>query len=404
MQMFYVNGRPVQSKTMMAALEEGYRSYLPHGKYPGAVLFVELPYGLTDVNVHPAKLEIKFANERPVFSAVYYAVKNRLLHLEDTSDPERSVPQSAGAESETKPDSKHFAPVNPMVRPKPAGKEATPVSLPKEAPKSAVFRPTLGEEDLNLSPMLQFAQPSAEQMAVTDVKQMAVQPEETAAGVTTGPSPATTPEEPVTFVSSQVGERPAVQEVMDERPYWKLIGEAYDAYLFVETESEVLVIDKHAAHERILYEQLASRKEVHTQELLAGIPIMLHAEEADRLLAEAEYLAGFGFVLEPFGPDTVLVRAVPSTLAGTRELQSILETFAAELAAGSRVSFAEKCDRALFTVACKAALKAGIPNDPVHNAWIVEQLMAQPSLRFCPHGRPVLHALPKREIEQYFDR
>ena len=118
----------------------------------------------------------------------------------------------------------------------------------------------------------------------------------------------------------------------------------------------------------------------------------------------APYLAEFGFEIEPFGSDTLLVRAVPASLAHTKDLKSILERFASDLTSGSRVSFAEKCDRALFTVACKAALKAGIPNDAAHNEWVVEQLMQNPSLRFCPHGRPVMHALTRKEIEGYFDR
>lgn len=198
-------------------------------------------------------------------------------------------------------------------------------------------------------------------------------------------------------------EAPA-QLQMDERPYWKLIGEAYDAFLFVETGQDVLMIDKHAAHERILYEKLASRKEVHSQTLLSGVPITLPPGASDMLCENAAYLAEFGFEIEPFGGDTLLVRAVPATLAGTKELKTLLEGFAEELTAGGRVSFAEKCDRALFTVACKAALKAGIPNDPAHNEWIVERLLENESLRFCPHGRPVMHRLSRKELEGYFDR
>lgn len=368
MQMFFVNGRSIRSKTMQAALEEAFRSYLPHGRYPSCVLFLEIPYGLTDVNVHPAKLEIKFANERPVFSAVYYAVKNRL----NESPAPISEPEEAVFEKQEEAQTAPALPTEPV--PCEALKDESPVRRPRPAEipvreqKKSAFRADIGEEDLGMQTMLRFAQPTEEELSCR--------------------------EEPPA----------AVQLQMDERPYYKLFGEAYNAFLFVETEKEVLLIDKHAAHERILYEKLASRKEVHSQQLLASIPITMPDADAAVLCENAEYLLSFGFEIESFGSDTVLVRAVPGTLSQTKELKSILEGFASELTSGSRISFAEKCDRALFTVACKAALKAGIPNDRAHNEWIVEQLMTNPSLRFCPHGRPVMHALTRKEIEGYFDR
>lgn len=375
MQFFFVNGRPVRSKTAMAALEEAFRSYLPHGKYPGAVLFIEMPLGLTDVNVHPAKLEIKFADERLVFSAVYYAVKNRLTDAGKGNAEEVKPEEPAPATGpQTEPRS---APVSaPRTRPtsplsmseRQAVLAASAMFAAAKAKEPRTFSAGIGEEDLAMEPLLRVAQPTEEEVKAAEP-----------------------PDEPQ-------------QLQLDERPYWKLLGEAYDAFLIVETEADVLFIDKHAAHERILYEQLASRKEVHSQTLLSGIPITLLPGEVDLLCENAGYLAGFGFEIEPFGSDTLLVRAVPATLAGTKELKTLLETFASELTGGSRVSFAEKCDRALFTVACKAALKAGIPNDPAHNEWIVGRLLEDESLRFCPHGRPVLHRLPRRELEGYFDR
>ena len=380
MQLFFINGRPVRSKTVMAALEEAFRSYLPHGKYPGAVLFVELPLGLTDVNVHPAKLEIKFADERPVFSAVYYAVRNRLTaSTQPAEQPEEAVSPSAAPENVPK---RTAEPANPAKSTKTAGpREPFPkpslfsASAPKKNDEPKGFRADIGLEDLQMGTPLRVAQP--------EEPTGGEQPDAPAQGTLL-------PEDP--------------QQKMDDRPYHKLIGEAYDAFLFVETADEVLVIDKHAAHERILYEQLASRKQVRSQGLLTGIPLTLPPGDAAVLCENAPYLAEFGFEVEPFGGDTVLVRAVPASLAGTKELRTLLEGFASELTDGSRVSFEEKCDRALFTVACKAALKAGIPNDPAHNEWIVEQLLENPSLRYCPHGRPVLKSLSKREIEGYFDR
>ncbi len=353
MQFFFVNNRPIRSKTMMAAVEEAFRSYLPHGKYPGCVLFLEIPHGFTDVNVHPAKLEIKFADERPVFSAVYHGVKNCLQAKEPVDPPpEKESPVSFVSVEE---------PVAPVFAPpvRPLEREERQEIRPR--PSGRAFSARVGEEDLPEGTLLTFAQPAEEAFA-------------------------------------------PLQTVMEEKPYFRLLGEAYNAFLFVETEKDVLVIDKHAAHERILYEELASRKEVHSQALLSPIAITLSDSEIDILLENGAHLEEYGFAIEAFGRDTLLVRAVPQSLAGLRDLKSILETFAGDLSGGGRVAFAEKCDRALFTVACKAALKAGIPNAPEHNLRIVEQLMENPALRFCPHGRPVIHALPRREIEKYFDR
>lgn len=371
MQMFYVNGRSIRSKTMQAALEEAFRSYLPHGRYPACVLFLEIPYGLTDVNVHPAKLEIKFANERPVFSAVYYAVKNKLNEDPVSKEtPAQETPAPAPVLQETPKETAQTPEIPRTERPAPA---YTSVYTPpkKEEPPRRTFNARIGEEDLDMQTMLRFAQPTEEEARTYEQSKEEAQP---------------------------------VQVQIDERPYHRLLGEAYNAFLFVETKDEVLVIDKHAAHERILYEKLASKKEVHTQQLLSPIPLTLADDDVASLCENASYLAEFGFEIEPFGNDTLLVRAVPASLANTKDLKSILERFASDLLSGSRVSFAEKCDRALFTVACKAALKAGIPNDQAHNEWVVQQLMENPSLRFCPHGRPVMHALTRKEIEGYFDR
>ena len=341
MQLFYVNGRSIRSKTMQAALEEAFRSYLPHGRYPACVLFLEIPYGLTDVNVHPAKLEIKFANERPVFSAVYYAVKNKLNENPVSQDLPAAEPPKA--ETPAEPIVREAPVITELPRnPMSAYSASVFVSKGSEEPPRRTFDARIGEEDLDMQTMLRFAQPTAE--------------------------------EPLAQAPDRQEELP-VQTKIDERPYHRLLGEAYHAFLFVETKDEVLVIDKHAAHERILYEKLASKKEVHTQQLLSSIPLTLTDDDVALLCDNAPYLAEFGFEIEPFGSDTLLVRAVPASLANTKDLRAILERFASDLTGGSRISFAEKCDRALFTVACKAALKAGIPNDAAHNEWVVEQLM-----------------------------
>ncbi|MBQ4317485.1 MAG: hypothetical protein IJC20_04465 [Clostridia bacterium] len=209
------------------------------------------------------------------------------------------------------------------------------------------------------------------------------------------------------FEAEEIKEEPTVEEqitIAPETPVWRMIGQAYDSYIFVETEENVLVIDKHAAHERVLYEKLAKNKELNVQELLTGVPVNIGREQAAVLLENATFLEEKGFAIDDFGEGAVIVRTVPATLSNLKGLESILEDFAKTLSDGNGLSFEERCDRALYTVACKAALKARVKNRPEDDENVVKMLAENPHLRYCPHGRPFIKKIPKREIEKYFDR
>ena len=369
MQTVFVNGRCVKSRTVQAALEEAFRSYIPRGKYPGCVLFVTLDPWLTDVNVHPAKTEIKFVSEGDVFRAVYYAARNAISQG-DGDSPFSAAPKPApqpeqdGAKVQ-KPQPDPFADITDKIAPI---SEMTFAKTAKPAAQSAPFRPDIGEEDLPFAGeseyILRDSAPAAEE-----------------------PAPEA---EQITFTP--------------DTPAWRFIGQIYDSFLLVETPESLLVIDKHAAHERILYEKLAKNKELHVQELLAGVPVNVGRGQAALLLENAAFLEEKGFCIDGFGDGTVIVRSVPSTLSNVKGLQGILEDFAKGLAEGNGLDFAERCDRALYTVACKAALKAGIKNSPADDENVVRMLAENPSLRYCPHGRPFIKQISKREIEKYFDR
>lgn len=379
MQTVFVNERYVKSKTVQAALEEAFRSYIPRGKFPGCVLFVKLDHTLTDVNVHPAKTEIKFASERDVFRAVYYAVKNTL-----SAAPNEKLLGEVAVKIEKKPilpeiseeddpfALPNFTPVEPQRRSDidffPNDKKDGPKT---EKPKTS-FNASIGEEDLYDS-QKDFL--FSDSVKITPAEEKQPEPEQ---------------------------EEQAV--LIEERPAWRMIGQAYDSYIFVETEEYILVVDKHAAHERVLYEKLAASKELHVQELLVGVPVALGREQASVLLENAEFLAEKGFAVEDFGEGSIIVRTVPSTLGNLKGLNGILEDFARTLSDGNHLSFAERCDRALYTVACKAALKARIKNRPEDDENVIRMLAENPHLRYCPHGRPFIKKIPKREIEKYFDR
>ncbi len=378
MQTVFVNERYVKSKTVQAALEEAFRSYIPRGKFPGCVLFVSLDHDLTDVNVHPAKTEIKFASERDVFRAVYYAVKNTLSATPEDKPLGEVIVKKVEAkpllpnlpEEEDPFVLPNFKPVEPQ---KQNGIDFFPNDKKeeiKEKPKTS-FDANIGKEDLFDAEKEFFFSDSIKTVPQEDTERK---------------------------------EEPEQTVLVEEAPAWRMIGQAYDSYIFVETEENILVIDKHAAHERVLYEKLAANKELNVQELLVGVPVVIGREQASVLLENAEFLAEKGFAVEDFGEGSIIVRTVPSTLGNLKGLNGILEDFARSLSDGNHLSFAERCDRALYTVACKAALKARIKNRPEDDENVVRMLAENPQLRYCPHGRPFIKKFPKREIEKYFDR
>lgn len=384
MQTVFVNRRYVKSKTVQAALEEAFRSFIPRGRFPGCVLFVDLMPELTDVNVHPAKTEIKFASERDVFRAVYYGVKNALEAEPEEKPLGEPVKQSVRAVplDNCEENDPFVDPSKPEAKKEPTFTDISFFDNREEqkintSPKleNAAFRADIGEEDLFDSSGDFVLRDSANTSLKTEIEEK--QPEQIE-------------QEQIT--------------IAPEAPAWRMIGQAYDSYIFVETEENILVIDKHAAHERLLYEKLAANKELNVQELLVGVPVTLGREQAAVLLENAEFLEEKGFRIEDFGEGAVIVRTVPATLGRLKGIESILEDFAKTLSDGNGLSFAERCDRALYTVACKAALKARVKNRPEDDENVVRMLADNPHLRFCPHGRPFIKKLPKREIEKYFDR
>lgn len=375
LQIFFVNGRFVRSKTVMAALEEAFRSFLPHGKYPAGIINLILNVKNTDVNVHPAKLEIKFTDEHKIFDVVYYGVKNMLTAREDlfaVKTPEKAAANNTiltKEEIKTIPQTQNgyasnISQYNPLVTME--NKEDTVI-------RYEVFKPDIGEDDL---PLVDLNTSSTMTVRCPDITE--------------------------TIIPENIVSEEQVQFSIDKK--YKIIGEAYNAYIFVELADRVLIIDKHAAHERVLYEELSNKKEVVSQQLLDGITVTLPREQAEILTSNLPYLEEYGFVAEPFGSDTLIIRAVPAVMSKLKDVRSLFESLAAKLAEGNALSFAERCDRALFTVACKAAMKAGEKNNPIHNEWLVERLLTGGDIRFCPHGRPVMKQLSKREIEKFFDR
>lgn len=355
-QNIFVNGRYIVSKTVQAALKEAFKSYIPHDRYPACVLFVSVPPRFVDVNVHPAKTEIKFANERLVYEAVYYAARSALQKKDAfTGDGSDVLAKPADVKRET--------PAFPQPD----------FDTPRMKQSDAVFKAS------------DFAPEDGEEPAAP----MRIDVPET---VTT-----------VTLRSPSVAEA-FRQAEMEKTPEHRYIGEAFDAYLIVETKEAIYIIDKHAAHERILYEALRKSTRAESQVLLSPLIANLSEEDAALIMQNKDYLYSLGFEIDEFGGGSVAVRSLPASLRDAGDIAALLEEFASSFAAGGALPFSERCDRALYTMACKAAVKAGVHSEKHDNMWIIDRLFENGSIKYCPHGRPVAKIFTKREADKWFDR
>ena len=390
LQTFFVNDRPVRSKLLIAALEEAYRNQLMVGKFPSCVLHLRLPAHLVDVNVHPAKTEVKFLNEKAVFDCIHYGVLGALNKTPD------------------RPQVQFKAPAEPVRKP-----ATPPASKPQLPPKQDTFFRTMDTKEYkNFTAAIQSApQPRQEQAAQVAAKVATTnaplrqnpilpvmpQPEPEAPSITVLPSPAAPVAAP-----SQEPEQTALP--MPQVQPWRLVGELYNSYVIVEQGEEAFLIDKHAAHERILFDKLKKNQEaISAQALLTPILCKLTPECASALLSHKALLTELGFEADAFGDSTVLLRQIPMDL-NPEDAPDTIETIATDLMNGRTDQVSTVRDEILHTVACKAAIKAGWITDPKELSKLVEQVMAREDLKYCPHGRPICITLTKKQLEKQFRR
>ena len=403
LQTFFVNNRPVKSRLLTAAFEEAYRNQIMVGKFPACVLHLNLPANLVDVNVHPAKTEVKFLNEKAVFDCVHYGVLGAL-----NQTPDRPQVQFAKAPQEE--------------RRQPAPQPSAAAVPPKTEPKP-FFRTMTAEEFRTFSTALQDPpRPRPEAAAATVAKierspalplrETVLLPAVQKADENTGhcepvPTPARRSPEVSTIpedVPTPVEEPEQTALEMPAEIQWRMVGELYNSYIIVEQGEEAFLIDKHAAHERILFEKLKANQEaISSQALLSPIPVRLTPAAAGELLANRELLEELGFEIDEFGENTLLLRQIPMDL-GQEEAAETLETLASDLLSGRREKKDTVRDELLHTVACKAAIKAGWKNDEAELLALVKTVMADENLKYCPHGRPICITLSKKQLEKQFKR
>ena len=392
-QYFFCNGRWIRSAALQAALEQAYRNTLLVGRFPACVLYVELSCAAVDVNVHPAKTEVKFTHERAVFDAVYYGAR---AALEAEKAPVTTLAKAA-ARPAPAPKADPFVPAAPKAAP------AAPAA-PAFAP-ARTYAPAVPAEEA-----LSFRSPTASAFAA---------PRVTPAPVFTPPAPAApqlprsiAPAAPVvqtvqTALEPESAEAetpsPLARAVPPETPPARLIGEAMHTYILVEKGDTLILIDKHAAHERINFDRLRQNPaDIPSQTLLEPLPFTPDASDADVLQQYGNVLAELGFTLEPFGRSDYILRGVPAQIDAGDALPA-LEEICAQLRHGAHTDAQAVRDEVLKTVACKAAIKAGWQTEPEELLRLADAVCAG-EVKYCPHGRPVAVTLTRRELDKLFKR
>lgn len=395
-QHFFCNGRWIRSAALQAALEQAYRNTLLVGRFPACVLYVELSCAAVDVNVHPAKTEVKFSHERAVFDAVYYGAR---AALEAERAPAAAVPKPSAPKPE------------PASAPAPKADPFLPAAPSRSTPAAPVFSaartyaPAAPAEEA-----VSFRSPTASAFAAPRVTPPPVfTPSAPAAPQPPGPiAPAAPVEQGVqTALEPESAEAetpsPLARAVPPETPPARLIGEAMHTYILVEKGDTLILIDKHAAHERINFDRLRQNPaDIPSQTLLEPLPFTPDASDAEVLQQHGDTLAELGFTLEPFGRSDYILRGVPAQIDAGDALPA-LEEICAQLRHGAHTDAQAVRDEVLKTVACKAAIKAGWQTEPEELLRLADAVCAG-EVKYCPHGRPVAVTLTRRELDKLFKR
>lgn len=454
MQNFFINGRFVKTRTGMAALEEAYKGSIMVGKFPSAVLQLTVPYEIIDVNVHPAKIEVRFINERPVFDAIYHAVKTALqqgderkqVHFKENTafneikkvNPFNNA-QAVFAKAENTPAEK---PIKPIERIEPVLKNSEPkpynpfdeLDLKDEKPKPVSIDSLKMSDSSNPfdiyskqaikrnseleNKKAEFSKQKlekAEQLILKATQQEESLPKQE---ITVDDLTAESTETPIEtevskeevkplkeFSENKTDNNDALTELPKEQTKLRFLGEAFNTYIIVEkNDNEVLIIDKHAAHERIIYEKLkADSGSANVQYLLTPITVTLDKIDYDAAVSNLDMFAKCSFDVEDFGNGTLLVRSAPQYLAAT-EIADCITEMSGYIASGKKDIYTEKMDWFYHNVSCRSAIKAGNKStvqELMDIAWTLEK---NPQIKYCPHGRPICIVMTKYEIEKQFGR
>ena len=420
-QIFFINHRYVRSKTLTAALEEAYRNQIMVGRFPSCVLNIDIPLSMVDVNVHPAKTEVKFLNEREVFDTVHYGV---LAALNRTSGRvEMKLNSEFGVRNSELPKTEESAqkapvPEKPTSAPQPkkdfyrtmdakeyktflSAVSASQKTEPSQAVLQAVFGSEKKPPEVHDTVYIPSSSAPRSGVILSEAKDLPKANAQTEITENYSESRISYSELPPA-VQTEITENNS--ELRTPNSDFTVVGEVLNTYIIVEQDETVLFIDKHAAHERILFEKLkAQPQEVMGQSLMTPLTCELDKEDAAILVQNRELLLTLGYDLDDAGDGTVLLRQIPAELDGDGAEASLSE-LAEHLRQGKRDKPETVRDGLLHSVACKAAIKAGWHTDAVSRAALVKEVLTRDDLKYCPHGRPICITLTKKQLEKQFKR
>ena len=407
MQNFFVNGRSVKSPLCCAALEEAFRNTIMVGKFPSCVLCVNTDPSQVDANIHPTKTEVRFTNEKIVFDAVYFAVKNALMGYDESREiklntaPARAenIPQPERARSSEplRTASAQVIEEPPKTMPIPSGRDA--VIYPQEKREPPKF--TLRQETPQPA---QFTQPlpAAEQTYMPELVP-AKKPEPRETPLADLPGFAFLSEKSFEKKPEPVPQEPT-PEIPQERPKEKIrvVGELFKTYIVCESTEGMILIDKHAAHERVNFERLKKGFDSSAQLLMQPEEVYLTPEEFNGMSEYADKLAQVGIIME-FTDGKARVTGLPQMLDKVPPAE-IVECIAKIVSQGNTNAEGELFDDMLHTVACKASIRGNEDNDILELQVLAQEVFNNPDIRYCPHGRPVMTQISRKQIERYFGR
>lgn len=421
MQLFFLNGRLIKSLTAQAALEQAYKNSIMTGRFPACVLNISLPPSCVDVNVHPAKTEVRFENEKHVFDAIYYSVKSAISEKDRPSrlDLARlALKQQRALEKEIQP---YSSASSQLKLGRPSAKTAEHSYLRDEGDGEAEgggsakgFREARAESRAEgLSEGLAEARAEDLSEGLAEAFSERKEPESFEDGSNAEKAESKNGKskngegaaecEGTKGIKEKEAETMLREAAGEEPPSFRILGEAFRTYIFAELEEKIIIIDKHAAHERLLFEKLVAEKgKTSSQLLLKPLTLTLSKEEYSALLSASELLKSAGYVIEDFGPGCVAVRECPSMLE-YEDIKTAVEEIAAHLLEG-REPLPEKVAWIYHNTACRAAVKAGSSLSETELYGFTAQLLANPKIRYCPHGRPVLIEITRSELERQFGR
>ncbi|MBQ9846434.1 MAG: DNA mismatch repair endonuclease MutL [Clostridia bacterium] len=426
MQHFYINGRYIKSKNLMAALEQACKNSVMVGKFPSCVLNLSIPYNLVDINVSPSKTEARFADERAVFNIVYYAVKSALTEGDNRPEiiTQRIMPNAIQGEQislhKTETTTKQSSVIdNPLNNFEPEKTNQSPLYSSVYATDSDFVGSTINlapkSSEPNAEPFVLKSESVVKYTASIGRKNIDVfcddEPEEKVVSSQTIQSESDYSIQPESEEVDQFAEPTAPQisateTVTDDDdtdlPEIRIIGEAFTTYILAEYGDSVVFIDKHAAHERILFEKI-KQSEHDSQMLIEPIAVPLAKEEYAAILDNLDLIIRTGFDVEDFGASSVIVRAVPTVLVG-EDIKNLVYEMAGGFTDNKNSVEIEKLDWLYHNIACRAAIKAGSRSNPTEMAALAERIIRYDDIKYCPHGRPVAFILTKKELEKQFGR